>query len=56
MTGGRGGEGACALGGTMQLGGIWREFGNSASGELAFAQQNGFGGFVSRLYRYIADR
>jgi len=27
--------------------GIWREFGNSASGKLAFALQNGFGGFVN---------
>ena len=31
-------------------GGIWRGFGNSASGKLAFALQNGFGGFVSTLF------
>ena len=41
--------GACALGGTVQEAAFGGEFGNSASGELAFALQNGFGGFVSRL-------
>jgi len=40
------GRGACAPGGTVQGAAFGGEFGNSASGELAFALQNGFGGFV----------
>ena len=43
--GGKGGRGACAPGGTVQGAAFEGEFGNSASGELAFALQNGFGGF-----------
>ena len=49
-----GGEGGIRPGRHSAGGGIWRgenaEFGNSAaSGELEFALQSGFGGFVSRL-------
>ena len=46
---GRGGRMGYAPRAALYRGGIWREFGNSASGKLAFALQNGFGGFVSRL-------
>ena len=51
---GGGSKGACAPGGTVQGAAFGGEFGNSASGKLAFALQNGFSGFVRRLH--IADR
>ena len=44
-----GGKGACAPIGTVQGVAFGGELGNSASGKLAFALQNGFGGLVSRL-------
>ena len=43
------GRGAYAPGGTVQGVAFGGKFRNSASGELAFALQKGFGGFVSRL-------
>ena len=46
---GVGAKGECNPDGIVQWAAFGKQFGNSASGEIAFALQNGFGGFVSRL-------